>query len=38
MDLAGDNKEPLTDFKIWIRDDGCCRQQRQMPDTDNDEI
>lgn len=37
MDLAGDNKEPLTDFKIWIRDDGCCRQ-RQMPDTDNDEI
>ena len=38
MDLVRDNDEPLTYFEIWIRDDGCCRQQRQIPDTDNDEI
>ena len=37
-DLGRDNQEPLANFKIWIRDDGCCRLKRQMPDTDNDEI
>jgi len=30
--------EPLTDFKIWIRDDWRCSMVLQMPDTDNDEI
>jgi len=37
-DLGRDNQEPLTYFKIWIRDDGRCRQSRQMSDTDNDKI
>ena len=26
-DLGGDNHEPLNYFKIWIRDDGHCRQK-----------
>jgi len=38
FDLGRDNKELLTDFKIWIRDDGRCHPMWQMPDTDNDKI